>query len=300
MAAPHVAGAFALMRDAKPSASVAYILEALTCSGKIVDRREAAGIPELDPAKPRIDLLGALNFLKKPPNVARTWGFTTPGDAMDWTAVRGIWTTNGGQFQPSPLFNFWNVAAVADCNSRLEVIARMKRVDPNAPDTFYNTGLFIKSTFDYALETVSGYFFAFNKQINPATQIAGQGVVHRAQNHKLDLGTGNDPIMCSKFMPINVGGFNTLRVVSDGSAHSFFLNGALVCTFSDATYSTGQVAIAAFVNSGGHSLAVDYVRVKAIGRGKGASEEELMDPESFAAQAVAARGSLGGSIASAR
>ena len=184
---------------------------------------------------------------------------------------------------------------MADCNSRLEVIARIKRVDNNPPDIWNNTGLFIKSTFDYAVETVSGYYFAFNKRVNPATMLAGEGIVHRATNYNLDLATGTSSIMCSKFIPIQVGGFNTLRVVSDGSSHRLFLNSTLVCTFSDATYSRGQAGIGAFVDSAGHSLAVDYVRVKAIGSGESLMFDEVMDPEAFSAQADEAQGNLAGS-----
>lgn len=55
MAAPHVAGAFALLKQARPSATIEDILNALECTGKPVAR---AGVP-----KPRIDLVAARDFL---------------------------------------------------------------------------------------------------------------------------------------------------------------------------------------------------------------------------------------------
>lgn len=55
MASPHVAGAWALLKQAKPTASNDAILEALRCTGKAVS---AGGIP-----KPRIDVLAALDVL---------------------------------------------------------------------------------------------------------------------------------------------------------------------------------------------------------------------------------------------
>lgn len=58
MAAPHVAGAWALLEQAKPSAKVADIEAALECSNVQVTR---AGI-----SKPRIDVLDALNILQSP------------------------------------------------------------------------------------------------------------------------------------------------------------------------------------------------------------------------------------------
>ena len=57
MAAPHVAGAFALLKEYKPGASVAELQTALECTGKSISR---GGI-----SKPRIDIHGAYRFLKK-------------------------------------------------------------------------------------------------------------------------------------------------------------------------------------------------------------------------------------------
>jgi subtilisin family serine protease len=56
MATPHVAGAWAILKQARPSASVAEIQAALACTGKPVSR---SGL-----AKPRIDVLKALKILR--------------------------------------------------------------------------------------------------------------------------------------------------------------------------------------------------------------------------------------------
>lgn len=58
MAAPHVAGAFAIMKQGKPGASVSGILAALSCTGRPVAR---AGI-----VRPRIDVRNALAVLRSP------------------------------------------------------------------------------------------------------------------------------------------------------------------------------------------------------------------------------------------
>ncbi|MBK8211771.1 MAG: S8 family serine peptidase [Rhodospirillales bacterium] len=58
MAAPHVAGAFAILKQAKPTATVTEIQTALACTGKKLTR---AGI-----TKPRIDVLAALNVIRSP------------------------------------------------------------------------------------------------------------------------------------------------------------------------------------------------------------------------------------------
>ena len=56
MAAPHVAGAFALLRSYDPNASVASLWTALTCTGEPIVR---AGV-----SRNRIDVRGAFQFLK--------------------------------------------------------------------------------------------------------------------------------------------------------------------------------------------------------------------------------------------
>lgn len=58
MAAPHVAGAWAILKQAKPTASVSEIQAALACTGVKVSR---AGV-----TKRRIDVLAALNVLRSP------------------------------------------------------------------------------------------------------------------------------------------------------------------------------------------------------------------------------------------
>jgi len=94
MAAPHVAGAYALLRSAKTAATVDEILEALTCSGKVVHQRDvSAGSPiELSPQKPRIDLLAAYNFIRKPVDVTRSWPFSA---AADQGLVASAWGMGG-------------------------------------------------------------------------------------------------------------------------------------------------------------------------------------------------------------
>ena len=90
-AAPHVAGAFALLKHARPAATVNDILNALVCTGKNVQRN---GLK-----KPRIDLKRAFNLLKLgTENVA--WQFDTPDGAADWIpfSLRGDWAVSGGHY----------------------------------------------------------------------------------------------------------------------------------------------------------------------------------------------------------
>ena len=88
MAAPHVAGAMALLRSASPTASVESMIAALTATGlPVTDNRN--GI-----AKPRIRIAQALNVLSDPVDadlmVAPTDGFAASGPP-------------GGPFEPASL-----------------------------------------------------------------------------------------------------------------------------------------------------------------------------------------------------
>jgi serine protease len=88
MAAPHVAGAFAVLRQAKPSASVTEILSAFQSTGvPITDSRNNV-------IKPRIDVKAAFEAL------AGTTGTPTitspiPGSTLPGASVTFQWTANG-------------------------------------------------------------------------------------------------------------------------------------------------------------------------------------------------------------
>jgi subtilisin family serine protease len=294
MAAPHVAGAFAVL---EPTGTIDDILAALQCSGKPIDKRNVAGTPEVTPVLARIDLLGAFNHLKKPLNVFRTWGFGTLDDAKDWRAFRGNWTTSGGFYVQSPVATGWVATSVANCNSKLQVIARIRRVDPSPGPAYYNSGIYIKSQLDHGAETVSGYQFNFNSVpyclINPppnpcppAEVKRGQANVWKVTQQNLDTGAGVAfSLLCVKNIEVTANGFNVIKVISNGASHTYYLNNKLVCTINDAAFATGAITVAAFnpTPATGHSLAVDLVQVKSLDTAPTAPLEDaaVMDATSF-------------------
>jgi subtilisin family serine protease len=87
MAAPHVAGTFALLRQANPSASVSEIVTAL----------QKTGVPIRDPrngiTKPRIDVKAALDVLSNrgTPEITNP----VPGSTLAGATVTFAWRSNG-------------------------------------------------------------------------------------------------------------------------------------------------------------------------------------------------------------
>ena len=58
----------------------------------VYQRAVAGGAPtDLIPARWRIDLLGAYNYLIGPVGVVRGWGFAAKTELTDWTVVEGPW-----------------------------------------------------------------------------------------------------------------------------------------------------------------------------------------------------------------
>jgi subtilisin family serine protease len=94
MAAPHVAGAFALLRQAKPSASVSEILQVL----------QGTGVPITDPrngiTKPRTDVKAAFEALLSSSTPAIT--SPTPGSTLPGSTTTFQWTANG-----APVLEWW-------------------------------------------------------------------------------------------------------------------------------------------------------------------------------------------------
>lgn len=313
MAAPHVAGAFALMRDAKPTASIDNILAALTCSGKTVHQRQLAGKPniEIEPQRPRIDLLGAYNWLRSPPNNKRNWLFDNDSDETDWSPLLGRWTTVGGSYAQQPLATGWVGSYVANCSGSYRAEAVMTRIDPEPQATgfFANAGVMFNATINQANKTVSGYWVAYNKCRTSADGACtnldedkpGQAVFWKMNNVDLDGGGFGFELQCQKKAKVNVNKGNVVKVVSNGSSHSYFLNGKLVCQVDDASYLTGPIMAASFIReTAGHSFRLNDLLTQSTDSGPATPSPLVMDPAASAPKALPAGMTPAGSFAPAR
>jgi subtilisin family serine protease len=289
MATPAVAGAFAVLRQAKPGSSVDTLLTALGCTGKTIDHRNTTNIPAISPALPRIDLIGAYNNLIKPSSATRTWFFSTADEALDWTPYIGTWAIGNGRYLQSPIKQGWIATSVDNCNSSLTVTASMTRIDPGT--TFFsNTGVLVKTSLNYDTHTMSGYWFAYNKCPTNVSGTCtasmsdppGQAVIWRIDNADWLSGSGSGTLLCQhQASGVHVNGFNLVKVTSDGPSHTFELNGTQVCTANDATYTAGPVFAAAYIaDAGGHAYQVNTMSIASHGDGASPVDEPI-NPASF-------------------
>lgn len=296
LAAPHVTGAFALLKSAKKDATVEEIAEALACSGKTIDFRQSdAGPVPLDAlAKPRIDLIAAFDHLINS-RAERDWQFVGRGDDKDWSPLRGTWSVQShayrGQGSPG-----WIASTIANCHDRFQIVARVQATgnpDPNAPITLPRNGIFVGATIDRASKRMGGYWFYYvlNPQ-NPAASLAEVSLIdaHYEQNESFSSVSIN---RCSQSRTIANGSKNTLKVVGDGNTFSFWLNGALVCAIDALDSELGStIMLVQRVPDppGSVSFAIERVEIKTMRESR--ERSTIMDPTSSASRAALTRSGI--------
>jgi hypothetical protein len=132
---------------------------------------------------------------------------------------------------------------------------------------YRNTGVFVKVAPNHADKSASGYFFAFNKFPHPPPAKPGQAVVWRLFNINFEGGAENGVPVCAKNIPINVGGYNTVRVISSHDSFTYRLNGHFVCQFrTNLGIPIGAVMVATFISTpnAGNSLEIDRITIKSL------------------------------------
>lgn len=164
MAAPHVAGAFALLKDAVPNATLEEIEQALKCTGKRITRN---GI-----SKPRISVKAAFDYLKTPViQRTRTFNFESSAEVDEWTDVVGNWRHKGNQMHvvadipDNSISNYFTQIPFAPvtplvwlcADDDFRITALVKHIDPE--DT--GAGLFVGTGASDDL-VVSGFFFSYH------------------------------------------------------------------------------------------------------------------------------------------
>ena len=251
MAAPHVAGAFAMLKSHNNDATVGEMERALACTGKQVSR---ADLP-----RPRMDMIRALNYLDNPDEL-RGWGFGTEQQAENWREILGTreWTGPDGDERNSLLLTAdgtseWSIAQAPYCVNDVILAAQLFREDPD-DDTDWFSGLLISSNSDDAGNT-SGLFFGYAITDNHTEVIIGE--IDRASGV---TGQGDVTELCTEILdPQTPGSAQFLRVSKQGDNLEFRLNGETVCEVTtDARFRNGHVSLMMEAPTGsdadGHSL----------------------------------------------
>ena len=251
MAAPHVAGAIALLKDARPKARGDEILAALACGG--ID------IPVFGYEKPRINLLAAYNFLVNPPTTLTSFSFNAASQASSWQPLLGVWSISSGHYRPSADGKTHVRLLEQDrCNGSATYETRVKRA--NAGGGAYGfEGFIYRASISLSAGTklASGYLaFVTNNYGNNDFVGIVRLTNHNLANTTLSFNSTSFRLICYDNTPNNnFGGYNALKVVNQGGRHIVHLNGAKACEAFDFGYFGDRVALF----SGPQSNAGDFV-----------------------------------------
>jgi len=254
MAAPHVAGAWAALRESHPNATVAEILEALTCTGTLVARNN---LP-----LPRVNLNDARQYLDSP-IARRTWTFRNDRQLRQWTQHLGVWFRPAGENVMRVLANqaqVWYAATSPFCSRNLRVDATVQRIDPD-DSTNWNSGMVLFATIDDTTN-VRGMWFAYNKMDG------GNAVIWALDGYNFLTNSGAARQLCdNREIGVNVGGNNAIRIISQNGVHRFLLNGTEVCSATDGSFPPGLVGVV-MAGPGGdasHIYTVSRVDARSLG-----------------------------------
>jgi subtilisin family serine protease len=235
MATPHVAGAFAVLRDVRTNSTVDDVAAALECSGVFASTR--AGI-----TKPRIDLLAAKNYLLRPPRTDQNFNFNA--NATGWIPVLGNWALSGGFLATTDSGGGYRLIGISNCNEGETLTANIWRQGSVGTN---GQGIVFKAQIAGST-TMSGYIGIYDG--------AGHGFIRRFDNYNFANDTGQTVDVCTGSATAD--GTDQVRVVTRGGVHKLYVNGQLVCSGRDRAYGTGFTGVFAFFSpSSGSAIHID-------------------------------------------
>ena len=257
MAAPHVAGAFAMLRSFNPEATVDDIEWALACSGVPAIPGDTPSTP-----KPRIAMSEALWWLDDylrwghDPHV---WNFQGEFGMSGWTSVLGDWflDENSMRVIADDTLNFY-VAQAPFCADNVRVDARLQR---ESPPNLGMTGVLLSSHSDPGgAFSGLGFFYRFNSAGNSMDAGIREFDRHGAAAESsvlcfvTNLGLGADDII-------------DLRAVKRGNYVSLMINGSPVCDGeTDTRFGNGFVSAFMSVPDPHPEHSMRVLRMRAIAR----------------------------------
>lgn len=269
-AAPHVAAAFALLRQRFPNASVNAIADALSCTGKLLWRAD-------DPSflRPRINVLAARNRLvaldrSSSPFQTRIWNFSSASEGYDWTPwERDQFEVVGGALIVQKWDHRSNTASAATpaCGGDLDITAITKIT--GAYDESVGGPL---SVLEYNFSATSlpnrvfggyqVYYYFISGPTPPEDPDQDPNWPHIDVTLRR-MSDGRTICESMHGFVLNRDRNNTLRVVLRAGLHKIYVNGQLACQAVDSGYQKGIVRIGPYWETPeGGTWAADYVSIQ--------------------------------------
>jgi hypothetical protein len=170
--------------------------------------------------------------------------FNGTGTSGYWTPHSGTWTVGSGYYYTPGVPFSWAASSYYEYFSNFDYQARLWR---NGCETCSNQLIVRAGGSTLAGRPGTAYTFSYTRDGYFSVWLISGGVATALQNWTP-----------SSF--INIGNaWNVLRVVTSGSAMYFYVNGNLVWTGSDATFSSGRVGFGFYSDgSSGEGFWVDY------------------------------------------
>lgn len=265
MAAPHVAGAFAMLKSYKPDATIDEIERALVCSGVPVTR---AGLP-----KPRIDMRAARRYLDNP-DTSSSWTFRNDAQVDAWTAGSGTWFRDGNTMRVQRLLGtrFFNATAPF-CGDNMRATVRMSYTDSTYS---YTAGVLMSTDMnaqgDFA-GLLFGYGYAGPGSEESRTTIRG-GIYQITSATRADNSIAATPLCTNNSVLTNIQPTDvlTLRTRKQANSLTFSINGTDVCSATtDSRFANGRVGVFMETNpsTGVFDVRVHRVDLRALGGPRG-------------------------------
>lgn len=244
MAAPHVAGAIALLGSARLSVTSEEAVHALKCTGKPVTKRLKGGqFIAQGFETPRIDVLAAYLFLVGKTKHSTYLSFGEDYDLQNLSFFRGVWTRGGGVLRStisSSVGNYHDqqAAIFTPCTPRDATISVRFREKSSFESTFLYSDVIIKYR---ALTNLTGGPDWLYHEID------GNSLYYREGDL---LGDGRnigivvaDGVGCSLDFETLKFQFHTFRIDVRGNRHNIYFDEELLCSFIDDRYAHGSIVI---------------------------------------------------------
>jgi hypothetical protein len=186
-------------------------------------------------------------------NMKGTSGFDSPftSNYKGWKTISGAWSLSGGAFFTDGLSGKWSTAAYVNAAySNFQYEARVKRTVAST----YTNAIFVRGNpigLDSNNRWLNAYMFGYRN--------TGSFCVYRFVS-----GVATTLKGWTASSLINKGGWNSLKVVAVGSALKFFINGKLVWSGTDASFSSGYVGLAMYRASAVERFYVDWARLDTL------------------------------------